>query len=688
MSKPIRLVKHPNGCVKLHFRCFEVSYSKNASKKLSYLCVLMKNFRYILPLFLLVISSIAFCQKQEKVLKKDEGVEEADKKKFSKQRRQSSQSLLEAARAQVEKSPANAIKLVEEALLYARKEGDQKTEAEAYILLANIYEDIDQKELALQRYEQALAVLNRSKDGGQAAPIHHRMGQLQLALKSDKEAEISFTRCVELSFDKALKQRCEEGLADVELLRGNADASFSKLDDVERNYRMDSVSTARLEAKRSNVYLQQNDFPNASESYLNSINSLPKNAPIPKEDYAAIEQAQQQLLSYNAADSKNKIEIASKSAAKNLPSEASNDQVILGNLKVAAVYEEEEKLTEAGKFIARSKSLINEETDAAISADVYKKSAELNRKRGNLPAVLADMELYIQKKEQALQNLQNELVEQVEIVKGQKQIDVGQKDFDLEEKDKVLLQSQLNTQKIIIGLLSLLLLASLVFFYFLYKNVKARRKAHQRLLLKSLRTQMNPHFIFNALNSVNNFISKSDEMAANKFLTEFSRLMRKVLDYSQKDFISFEEELELNELYLRLEHFRFRDKFNYQFQNNARLHGTDLEVPPMLIQPFIENAVWHGLRYKEASGNLEVLINEDERHITVTIKDDSIGRTKSKALKTENQKKYKSAGLENVSKRIALINEIYDKNYEISVTDVDSNATETGTLVTIKIPLN
>ena len=87
---------------------------------------------------------------------------------------------------------------------------------------------------------------------------------------------------------------------------------------------------------------------------------------------------------------------------------------------------------------------------------------------------------------------------------------------------------------------------------------------------------MNPHFIFNALNSVNNFIAKNDEKSANKFLSEFSRLMRKVLDYSQKDFISFEEEMELNELYLKLEHFRFRDKFNYTFSNNAKKHSKVL----------------------------------------------------------------------------------------------------------------
>ncbi|MEZ4931952.1 MAG: histidine kinase [Saprospiraceae bacterium] len=167
----------------------------------------------------------------------------------------------------------------------------------------------------------------------------------------------------------------------------------------------------------------------------------------------------------------------------------------------------------------------------------------------------------------------------------------------------------------------------------------------------------------------------------------FSRLMRKVLDHSQKDFIAFEEEIELNELYLKLEHFRFRDKFDYEFQNKVKNKSFDLEIPPMLIQPFVENAVWHGLRYKEEKGYLKIQIDEVEKHLVVTIEDNGIGREKSKALKTKNQKKYKSTGLENVSKRIALINNIYQKNYEINVQDSNENSADKGTLVQIKIPV-
>ena len=634
----------------------------------------MKYFRYILCLFLIAFACSVHGQKKGD--------------KFSKGKRYQGPTLLEQAEASKEKSPTRAIKLLDQAILEASKKGDRQAEGEAYILLGNIYEDIGEKELAINRYEQALRTFSMSKDVMQDAEIYQRLGQLHVDLKNDKQAEVNFKYCLNTAYDKQLKLICEEGLADVELLRGNTAASLSQLDTIYARYAFDSISVtnARIEARRSQNYIQQNDYSNASQSFYNSLNSLPKDEKIDKKDIAPIEMAQQKLLEYNANRNRENIALQNK-VIENIPPVASNTGVLKENMRIASLYEKENNFAEAEKFVNISKDFADETADAAVVADVYKKSAELNQRKGNLAAALDDFDKYIKAKEKAIQNLENDLNEQIEIVKGQKDIDEKKQLFNLQEKERELFRSQLTTQKIAIGLLSLLLVASLIYFYFLFKNVKAKRIANQKLLLKSLRTQMNPHFIFNALNSVNNFIAKNDEKAANKFLSDFSRLMRKVLDHSQKDFISFEEELELNELYLKLEHFRFRDKFEYEFLNNAKSKAFDLEIPPMLIQPFIENAVWHGLRYKEEKGHLKVVVEENEKFVTITIEDDGIGREKSKSLKTKNQKKYKSTGLENVSKRIALINDIYQKNYEINVGDANKGREDIGTLVNIKIPL-
>ena len=624
-----------------------------------------------------IILSVIFCLVATNLL----GQKTIEKKSS---RKQPAAFRLEQAREIQTKSPTKAIKLLEDAILFSRKEGNRRVEGEAYVLLGHIYESIDQKDLALQRYQQALVILD--EDGQELkASVFQRRGQIYLDLGQDKQAEKNFNLCLQYTEDNSLKLNCEEGLADVQLLR-NDTISLAQLDLLEQKYVLDSSAMARNNARRSQAYVQQKNYTKATEVFNNSISNLPKNQKIQQQDYLQIQKAKEGLLE-NTEEPSQQIAILNNVANTAGLVSSSNDVRIMENLKIIDLYEAERNYPEAEKFIKVTKELVNDETNAGIAAEVYKKSSEFNQKIGAINLALTDIDLYTKAKEKSIQQLEADLKEQIAIVQGQQQIDLLQRDFDIQQKDHALMQSQLKTQKVIIGLLCVLLIASMVFFYFLQKNASARRQANQLLLLKSLRTQMNPHFIFNALNSVNNFIAKNDEKAANKFLASFSRLMRKVLDYSQKDFIAFEEEVELNELYLKLEHFRFRDKFDYTFQNNAGQYGYSLEIPPMLIQPFIENAVWHGLRYKEEKGALSVIVEEKERHLVVTIEDNGIGRAKSRSLKTKNQKQYKSMGMENVSRRIALINEIYGKNYTINIADVSPDSVETGTRVEIKIPL-
>jgi LytS/YehU family sensor histidine kinase len=194
---------------------------------------------------------------------------------------------------------------------------------------------------------------------------------------------------------------------------------------------------------------------------------------------------------------------------------------------------------------------------------------------------------------------------------------------------------------------------------------------------------MNPHFIFNALNSVNHFVSQNDERTTNKFLSEFSRLMRLVMENSQEDFIPLYKEQEIISLYLKLEHYRFRDKFDYQMIIDEDINPELVEIPPMLLQPYIENAVWHGLRYKESKGSLFVHMRKNEAGLEVEITDDGIGRKRSSELKTPNQKKQNSTGLRNIEERLNIINKVYKAHYSVTIKDLDSG---TGTRVLIHVP--
>ncbi len=588
--------------------------------------------------------------------------------------------------------PERAIKLLESVLGKGKKSADNATKAEAYVLLGNIYEDIGQTKLALQRYQQAQQLLTRLKLPELTATNHYRMGQLYLTLNNLKLANQNFNTALGLAQSAALRLQCREALADVTIQSGDLPEGLRLYNDLlvpsKKSPPLDSLTYARIEAKKARIFLRQNNRAQAEASYLNSINRVNnKTQKVSKKDYELIEQTNQALQTDDVTDSV-KIKLSQTSLAAQKKQDFPRDIQIKENLQLADLYAERGEVATAESYILASENLINDAVNPIQKAAVFKKASELKSQKGEYELALVEYKKYVAENEVAFQQQQKALNQQISILETQKNIDLLEKDYEVAEKEDALFRNQIQIQQLVIGFLSLLLLAAIAAFYFIMKNVKARRKANQLLYLKSLRNQMNPHFIFNALNSVNNFIAKNDERAANKFLTDFSKLMRMVLDYSQKDFVSFEEEFQLIELYLKLEHLRFRDKFDYTIEKDATIKAVDIDIPPMLIQPFLENAIWHGLRYKEEKGQLLFSIKQETDNLIIGIQDNGIGRVKSKLLKTKNQQKYKSTGLNNVQKRIALINEIYGKNYTLNINDLVTDSIDSGTIIEICIPLN
>ncbi len=253
------------------------------------------------------------------------------------------------------------------------------------------------------------------------------------------------------------------------------------------------------------------------------------------------------------------------------------------------------------------------------------------------------------------------------------------------EKEKALkdeLISKKNTfNYFLMGSIALLLL----FFGLIVKALYSIKTKNKKIALQSLRREMNPHFIFNSLNSVNQFISQNKELEANKYLTSYSHLMRNMMENSNKDFISLSSEIEQLKKYLDLEHLRFQDKFDYEIIVDENLDTETTFVPNMLIQPHLENAIWHGLRYRETKGLLQLRFGIKNNKISVLIDDDGIGLTKSAELKTRNQKVHQSRGLTNTKERIGLLNELYKTNIAFSITEKNSGTT--GTLVEITFPI-
>lgn len=229
---------------------------------------------------------------------------------------------------------------------------------------------------------------------------------------------------------------------------------------------------------------------------------------------------------------------------------------------------------------------------------------------------------------------------------------------------------------------ALILLTGLIIFIF--RTLKKVQTKNKKIALQSLRREMNPHFIFNSLNSVNHFIATNNELEANQYLTKFSKLMRGVMENSTEDFIPFQQELDLLQNYLALEKTRFADKFDYEIEVDESLNMQNLQVPGMLIQPFLENAVWHGLRYRTEKGFLKLSFGKSESHLKILIEDNGIGIEESKKQKTEHQKTREGRGMKNTLERIQLLNDLYKKDITCSIKDKENNG---GVLVSILMNL-
>lgn len=201
--------------------------------------------------------------------------------------------------------------------------------------------------------------------------------------------------------------------------------------------------------------------------------------------------------------------------------------------------------------------------------------------------------------------------------------------------------------------------------------------------LAAIQSQMNPHFIFNSLNSIQDLILKGDVEHSYSYITTFSNLVRKTLNYSEKDFIDFEEDLQLLELYLSLEKLRFKKDFSYSIDHNTI---EDVLIPPMLIQPFVENALIHGLLHKEGEKKLSLKF-ELKDVLICEITDNGIGRDASMALQKRQRAGHESFAGKAIRNRFEILSEIFDGEFDYRYEDLTKNGVATGTRVILRIPI-
>ncbi len=214
-----------------------------------------------------------------------------------------------------------------------------------------------------------------------------------------------------------------------------------------------------------------------------------------------------------------------------------------------------------------------------------------------------------------------------------------------------------------------------------------RKIAENRLAV--LRLQMNPHFVFNSLNSIGNFILKNEPLKASGYLTKFSKLIRLIFDSAQSEWVPLDQEIKSLELYIELEQLRFNHKFDLIINVSEEINRGSVIVPPLLLQPFVENAIWHGLMPKEGERGelfLHYWLHQDK--LCMSIEDNGIGRTASMKSRTGRISTLQKQGIKLTDERIQIINEIYDTKIQAVIKDlIDEHGDPAGTRVIVSLDM-
>ncbi len=236
-----------------------------------------------------------------------------------------------------------------------------------------------------------------------------------------------------------------------------------------------------------------------------------------------------------------------------------------------------------------------------------------------------------------------------------------------------------------------ILFTVLILIALLFLRQNKLKNEHKNTLLeqKLFRLQMNPHFIFNALSNIMDFIEEKNIVSATRYLSSFSKLLRNTLESSRKDNIILEDEIEGLKNYMELQKLRYHNKFEYEVSVDGRLDPEDISIPPLLIQPFIENAIEHGILNKNASGQIHVHFSFKDEKVICEVADDGIGREKAWEMKYKKREAHRSLATDIIRDRILAINKKMKKKIRLDIIDLKSdNNQPLGTKVILELPLS
>ncbi len=606
--------------------------------------------------------------------------------------------LLDSAEIYLNNEPQRSFEFVDKALELSITSRDQLNEARCYIMLGKVSSNLQQFDLAVSYFQKAALILgDRNED--LTNKVYLSLGQAYEKNQKNAESIEYYKKYLDYVSNREMSPEIisvRYDLARVYTASGQYEKALQEYDTIQKleQKQNNPSGLANVNTMKADIYMEQNKSDEAIRSYKKAVD-LAKES---KDDDIQTKSLRNLSKAYRSSKQYDE-ELETRQQSLELNEEANKlEEQAEDNRMIGEIYIEQNRPEAAVQYLQKSIDLSEQTGSIEKKSIALKTLSDAYKDQGAYDKALYAYKEYTSLVDSTYAKRERELRHNLEVVatinRKLQRIDLLEKDFELNRKTMELLQKEqdfnvkeLKTQKRITYSLLFLIGILTAASFFVYRSSLQKKKANLLLALRSLRSQMNPHFIFNSLNSVNSYIAQNNERMANKYLSEFSQLMRQVLENSKHDFVTIASELEIIELYLKLEHSRFSDKFNYTVDIDKKINLNEIRIPPMLIQPYIENAVWHGLRYKESKGMLTVKLKKENDFITAIITDDGIGRKYSQEYKTKHQKAGSSTGMKNTHNRLNIINEVYKTRYKVSIDDLDKEE-GTGTVVEIRIPVN
>ena len=550
-----------------------------------------------------------------------------------------------------------AIPFFNKAISYSLRSIDKLMISRSFMEMGKCYEYLGLYEQAYIHYQKGLKAAEKYNEGYQEAKSYNLLGMLQMELGS-----------FNLSMDYFKK-------------------SYRKADKIHAN-RLSAI----IQTNIGTILMENSQALKAIEYFNKALIKL-----YSQNDKATIVKCHKQLgraylfnKDYDLARDNFKLSLGY--------AKESNDEQQLAKIYyyMAEMYLEMDQLPSAKEAVEKAIYLHEKNTNELALNKSYRLKAKIYETSKNFKLAYLFLNKYSEKRDSLqaketkkfiaeLNSLYKAEQKEKLILKQQKEIE--EKTVEQIIKDQQLENTLLRNRLMLFLLILLILLFGFIIMIVNFRTKKEKLKRTQResdLKQTLLRSQMNPHFIFNAMSVIQGYIYDNDTSKSSTFLVNFSKLMRLILENSEKEFIALSTELEILERYLSVQKLRFEERFDYTIENKSNIDSEAIAIPPMLMQPFIENAIEHGQLHTKENGLIKIYFVMEKDLIVFTIEDNGVGVDSSNKLKKKKQ--HKSMAIAITKNRIDLMNQKYKCFAELDISDLNTSSGKTGTRIVIKTP--